>query len=96
MSYEYLYFAKILTCFCIQSIVSNECLPNPRAQGTRVPLPAIQLLSAPGFATENPNVLVIWGDDIGVWNIGACNHGMIGYETPNIDRLAREGALLTG
>ena len=38
-----------------------------------------------------PNILVIWGDDIGYWNISANNKGMMGYQTPNIDRLAREG-----
>ena len=41
---------------------------------------------------KKPNILVIWGDDIGWSNISAYNHGMMGYETPNIDRLAGEGA----
>ena len=38
-----------------------------------------------------PNILIIWGDDIGYWNISAYNQGMMGYKTPNIDRLAKEG-----
>ena len=42
-----------------------------------------------------PNVLVIWGDDIGQFNISAYNRGMMGYRTPNIDRIANEGALFT-
>jgi arylsulfatase len=42
-----------------------------------------------------PNILVIWGDDIGMYNISAYNHGMMGYQTPNIDRIANEGALFT-
>ena len=42
-----------------------------------------------------PNILVIWGDDIGVHNVSAYNHGIMGYRTPNIDRLAKEGALFT-
>jgi arylsulfatase len=42
-----------------------------------------------------PNILVIWGDDIGQFNISAYNMGMMGYRTPNIDRIAREGALFT-
>jgi arylsulfatase len=46
-------------------------------------------------ADKKPNILVIWGDDIGVHNISAYNHGIMGYKTPNIDRLAREGALFT-
>jgi arylsulfatase len=44
---------------------------------------------------KKPNILVIWGDDIGVHNISAYSHGVMGYRTPNIDRLAREGALFT-
>ena len=47
------------------------------------------------LAQDKPNILVIWGDDIGVHNISAYNHGMMGYETPNIDRIAKEGALFT-
>lgn len=41
-----------------------------------------------------PNILVIWGDDIGMWNVGAYTHGMMG-DTPNIDRIAKEGMLFT-
>ena len=44
---------------------------------------------------KKPNILVIWGDDIGYWNISAYNQGMMGYKTPNIDRIAKEGALFT-
>ncbi len=40
---------------------------------------------------DKPNILVIWGDDIGIWNISHNNRGMMGYETPNIDRIASEG-----
>jgi len=42
-----------------------------------------------------PNILVIFGDDVGFWNISAYNRGMMGYRTPNIDRIAREGAMFT-
>ena len=45
--------------------------------------------------TDKPNILVIWGDDIGYWNVSAYNQGMMGYKTPNIDRIAKEGALFT-
>ena len=45
--------------------------------------------------TEKPNFLVIWGDDIGWANISKYNHGMMGYKTPNIDRIANEGAMFT-
>jgi hypothetical protein len=44
---------------------------------------------------KKPNILVIWGDDVGYWNISAYNRGMMGYRTPNIDRIAREGAIFT-
>jgi len=42
-----------------------------------------------------PNILIIWGDDIGWFNVSAYNLGIMGYKTPNIDRIAREGALFT-
>jgi len=44
---------------------------------------------------KKPNILIIWGDDIGGFNISAYNRGMMGYKTPNIDRIANEGALFT-
>ena len=46
-------------------------------------------------AQDKPNILVIWGDDIGWSNVGAYNRGMMGYETPNIDSIANEGILFT-
>ncbi len=42
-----------------------------------------------------PNILVIWGDDIGWFNVSAYNHGIMGYRTPNIDRVAKEGCMFT-
>ena len=50
---------------------------------------------APAPAAKKPNIVVIWGDDVGYWNVSAYNHGMMGYKTPNIDRLAKEGAMFT-
>lgn len=44
---------------------------------------------------EKPNILVIWGDDIGWSNLSAYNHAVMGYSTPNIDRIALEGVLFT-
>ncbi|TGD75246.1 arylsulfatase [Mangrovimicrobium sediminis] len=46
-------------------------------------------------ASEKPNILVIWGDDIGWSNLSAYNHAVMGYSTPNIDRIAREGVMFT-
>src|SRR5476651_266484 len=63
---------------------------------TLVVLAAATLIGAPAVAQQQkPNILVIWGDDIGVHNISAYNHGIMGYQTPNIDRIAKEGALFT-
>ena len=44
---------------------------------------------------KKPNILIIWGDDIGTWNISHNNRGMMGYKTPNIDRIANEGIRFT-
>lgn len=48
-----------------------------------------------GRAGRPPNILVIWGDDIGQSNLSCYTHGLMGYRTPNIDRIAREGMLFT-
>jgi arylsulfatase A-like enzyme len=42
-----------------------------------------------------PNILILWGDDIGIWNISHFSRGMMGYRTPNIDRVATEGVTFT-
>jgi len=47
------------------------------------------------LAADKPNILVIWGDDIGQFNVSAYNMGMMGYKTPNIDSIAKEGAVFT-
>ncbi len=57
--------------------------------------PALAQPPQPPQQTDRPNILVIWGDDIGTWNISHNNRGMMGYETPNIDRLANEGVSFT-
>ena len=46
------------------------------------------------MSDKKPNILVIWGDDIGMWNVGAYTHGMMG-RTPNIDSIARDGCIFT-
>jgi len=72
---------------------------------TKTPLPTTLLVAllvsvlylSPAIAqqTDKPNILVIFGDDIGMWNISAYHRGMMGGSTPNIDRIANEGALFT-
>src|SRR5438874_13296828 len=44
---------------------------------------------------KKPNILILCGDDIGWFNVSAYSHGLMGYKTPNIDRIAKEGALFT-
>jgi len=60
--------------------------PRPQPQSPR---PAAQP------ATGKPNIVVIFGDDVGWFNVSAYNRGMMGYRTPNIDRIASEGMLFT-
>src|SRR5262245_27439451 len=71
--------------------------PTKGQGGQQAPGAAAKPQAAPAgqSATQSsakPNILVIWGDDIGVHNISAYNHGVMGYRTPNIDRIAKEGA----
>jgi arylsulfatase len=56
-------------------------------------LAAVPMLAA--AQGSRPNILVIWGDDVGIQNISANSHGMMGYQTPNIDRIAKEGVGFT-
>ena len=53
------------------------------------------LLAPLALAADKPNILVIFGDDIGITNISKYSHGQMGYQTPNIDRIANEGMLFT-
>ncbi|KUL94615.1 arylsulfatase [Bosea sp. WAO] len=54
-----------------------------------------QAQPAPSPNTAKPNILVIFGDDVGQSNISAYSHGLVGYRTPNIDRIAKEGMMFT-
>ncbi len=45
--------------------------------------------------SDKPNILVIWGDDIGISNLSCYSHGVMGYRTPNIDKIGEQGALFT-
>ena len=66
----------------------------------RWPAPALAVAMILGFtatavAQDQPNILVVWGDDIGQSNISAYTMGVMGYRTPNIDRIANEGMIFT-
>jgi arylsulfatase A-like enzyme len=67
---------------------------TPCTQAEAAPTTAIPPTSA-GQTSVKPNILVIMADDVGWFNISAYNNGMMHYRTPNIDRIAREGALFT-
>jgi arylsulfatase len=56
---------------------------------------ALSFFAVAASAQDKPNILVIWGDDIGQSNISAYTKGMMGYHTPNIDRIANEGIIFT-
>src|SRR5262245_24172315 len=73
----------------IAALLSTQLLLAPSAWAA----PAEE--QQPAAAARKPNILVIWGDDIGVHNISAYSMGVMGYKTPNIDRIAREGAIFT-
>jgi arylsulfatase A-like enzyme len=57
------------------------------------PVQVAQAQAQPAAPGGKPNILVIWGDDIGVANLSAYSNGLMGYETPNIDRIGREGIM---
>jgi len=53
------------------------------------------IVQAQPAAAKKPNIVVIWGDDIGQSNVSAYSRGLMGYQTPNIDRIAKEGVMFT-
>lgn len=65
------------------------CTGSGGAQDGVRPAPA----APQGQEGKKPNILILWGDDIGEFNISAYNLGQMGYKTPNIDRIARQGTL---
>jgi len=76
-------------------------MPFPRSRTAVITaaVAAALFLAAPSSPvqaqSERPNILVIWGDDIGITNVSAYGFGVVGYRTPNIDRIATEGMMFT-
>ena len=62
---------------------------------TTISVAAISAAPVAAQQQQRPNIVVIWGDDIGQSNVSAYSRGMMGYKTPNIDRLAAEGMMFT-
>ena len=56
---------------------------------------ALGAASGTAYSAEQPNILVIFGDDVGYWNLSTYNGGMLAYSTPNIDSIAKDGAKFT-
>jgi arylsulfatase len=58
---------------------------------------AVTIASPPAIAQaqQKPNIVIIWGDDIGQSDVSAYSHGLMGFKTPNIDRIAKEGVMFT-
>ena len=80
--------AWLVSLLCAGSIVHAQTDATQKTQKKD----ATKKAAASG---KKPNILVIWGDDIGTWNISHNNRGMMGYMTPNIDRIAKEGVGFT-
>ena len=74
--------------------LKNDDLPRPTPLIGALTA-AISMMCVTTSPNAKPNILVIWGDDIGGFNINAYNQGVMGYRTPNIDRIAKEGAMFT-
>ena len=68
-----------------------------RSHSIRMATVFLAALSVNGLAmaAKKPNIVVIWGDDTGMTNVSAYGQGVVGYKTPNIDRIAEEGVLFT-
>jgi len=78
----------LLVALVLQLLFSTELQAQKKKSKAKAEAPAIS-------KDKQPNILVIWGDDIGTWNISHNNRGMMGYRTPNIDRVAAEGVAFT-
>ncbi|MDC7785955.1 arylsulfatase [Rhodoplanes sp. TEM] len=81
------------TLLTLSSTIGGASAQQPAPQ-QRLQQPQAQQ-QLPQAQQQRPNILVIWGDDIGTWNISHNNRGMMGYQTPNIDRIAKEGIAFT-
>ena len=86
----------------VRHVVAEKTAPSCCCEGAdkaeQIVAATARTVSTAATAQENgkkPNILVIFGDDIGVTNVSAYSHGLVGYRTPNIDRIAKEGLMFT-
>jgi arylsulfatase A-like enzyme len=86
------------TCVSDPDVSRPSCCPDRPASSVLLAQVDAKTTAAQGEPTasgKKPNIVVIMGDDVGTWNISAYHRGMMGGRTPNIDRIAKEGALFT-
>jgi arylsulfatase len=76
-------------------LLGGTTLAAASALGAGAPAQLAQAQAQPTPAGQRPNILVIWGDDVGLANVSAYSFGLMGIKTPNIDRIAREGLMFT-
>jgi arylsulfatase len=76
-------------------LLAGTTLAAASAIGAAAAPRSAQAQQPTGEAGRKPNILVIWGDDVGIANVSAYSFGVMGYKTPNIDRIAREGLMFT-
>jgi arylsulfatase len=76
---------------------AEEPIANGNDQGDRLALAVHnqRVADEAQKSGKKPNICIIWGDDVGQSNISAYSHGLMGYQTPNIDRVAKEGMMFT-
>ena len=72
------------------ALVAAAAMTSDALAQAQKPAPAAAAATAAPSGGK-PNILIIWGDDVGVANISAYSNGLMGYETPSIDRIGREG-----
>ena len=76
-------------------LLGGTTLAAASAMGSGVSVKNAQAQQPPASIGQRPNIVVIMGDDIGMWNIGAYHRGMMAGRTPNLDKIAAEGMLFT-
>jgi arylsulfatase len=86
-----MHFPSLFALLAVAVLATGTISPVAGAAEPAVPVKP----GAPAQAQAKPNILVIWGDDIGTWNVSHNSRGMMGYRTPSIDRIAREGLSFT-
>ncbi|MEQ1715731.1 MAG: arylsulfatase [Hyphomicrobium sp.] len=74
-------------------LLSSASLLTIAAAAATAATQAVQPAAAQTPSGKKPNILIIWGDDVGIWNISAYHRGMMGGSTPNIDRIGKEGMI---